>query len=128
MSQASSSYGGRVKRVLCPNCGVLANRFMSTTVKNNNRVFHKCPYFAVYWGCQYYQWEDEMVDSAVHALHAPASMHAVPIQAVAPPGAFPTTLTGGNAQVDNRVMQQIKWLEKLVYVCIFLAMYAIFKK
>ncbi|BAD87777.1 hypothetical protein [Oryza sativa Japonica Group] len=101
MSQASSSYGGRVKRVLCPNCD---------------------------WGCQYYQWEDEMVDSAVHALHAPASMHAVPIQAVAPPGAFPTTLTGGNAQVDNRVMQQIKWLEKLVYVCIFLAMYAIFKK
>lgn len=69
-----------------------------------------------------------MVDSAVQALHAPASMHAVPIQAVAPPGAFPTTLTGGNAQVDNRVMQQIKWLEKLVYVCIFLAMYAIFKK
>lgn len=60
MSQASNSYDGRVKRVLCPNCGVLANRFMSTTEKNNNRVFHKCPYFAVcasffadilYFGC-----------------------------------------------------------------------------
>jgi hypothetical protein len=49
MSQASSSYGGRarVRRVMCPNCHVLANRFIFTTVNNNNRVFHKCPYFAV---------------------------------------------------------------------------------
>lgn len=47
ISQESSSYGGRVKRVLCRNCHVLANRFISTTEKNNNCAFHKCPYLAV---------------------------------------------------------------------------------
>ena len=48
MSQGSSSYGGAPRRrVLCPNCNVLANRFISTTRANPNRAFHKCPYFAV---------------------------------------------------------------------------------
>nr|BAD19473.1 hypothetical protein [Oryza sativa Japonica Group]BAD19583.1 hypothetical protein [Oryza sativa Japonica Group] len=83
-------------------------------------------------GCQYYQWEDEMVDTGVQTPHAPAPIHTVPLQAVAPPGGFPTTplpirqdqATG----VDIRVMQQLKWLEKMVYVCIFLTLYAIFKK
>uniref|UniRef100_A0A0E0LPK1 Uncharacterized protein n=1 Tax=Oryza punctata TaxID=4537 RepID=A0A0E0LPK1_ORYPU len=32
MSQASSSYGGRVKRVLCPNCHVLANRLEAVSI------------------------------------------------------------------------------------------------
>jgi hypothetical protein len=47
MSQASSSYGRRSRRVMCPNCSVLANRFISMTTKNHNRAFHKCPYFAI---------------------------------------------------------------------------------
>uniref|UniRef100_A0A0E0JIQ3 Uncharacterized protein n=1 Tax=Oryza punctata TaxID=4537 RepID=A0A0E0JIQ3_ORYPU len=115
MSQASSSYGGRVKRVLCPNCHI--------------------------GGCQYYQWDDEMLDIGVQTPHAPAAIHVVPLQAVVAPGGFPTApplaimqegsqaaRVIGNAQVDNRVMQQLKWHEKMVYVCIFLAMYAIFKK
>ncbi|XP_021307742.1 uncharacterized protein LOC8085670 [Sorghum bicolor] len=137
MSQASSSYGGRatVRRVMCPNCHVLANRFISSTVNNNNRVFHKCPYFAVA-GCQYYQWEDEMDQVA-----APAPLHAVPLQAVPPPAAISTAAPvaliqdgsqaaghGGNAQDYSRVMQQLKWMEKMIFVCIFLALYAIFKK
>jgi len=30
--------------------------------------------------------------------------------------------------VQDRVMQQLKWIEKLVFVAIFLALYAIMKK
>uniref|UniRef100_A0A0E0JJE0 Uncharacterized protein n=1 Tax=Oryza punctata TaxID=4537 RepID=A0A0E0JJE0_ORYPU len=82
-----------------------------------------------------------MLDIGVQTPHAPAAIHVVPLQAVAAPGGFPTApplaimqegsqaaRVIGNAQVDNRVMQQLKWLEKMVYVCIFLAIYAIFKK
>jgi hypothetical protein len=47
MSLASSSYGRRPRRVMCPNCSVLANRFISMTTKNHNCAFHKCLYFAV---------------------------------------------------------------------------------
>jgi len=33
------------KRVFCPNCGVLANRFVAMTRGNYRRAFHKCPFF-----------------------------------------------------------------------------------
>uniref|UniRef100_A0A0E0M9Q7 Uncharacterized protein n=1 Tax=Oryza punctata TaxID=4537 RepID=A0A0E0M9Q7_ORYPU len=103
MFQASSSYGGRVKRVLCPNCHI--------------------------GGCQYYQWEDEILDIGVQTPHAPTAIHAVPLQAVATPGGFPTTPplaimqegsqaagATGNEQEYNRVMQQLKWLEKMSHL------------
>ena len=81
-----------------------------------------------------------MEDTEVQTPAAPA-----PLQAVAQPGCFPTTaplaiiqegsqVVGvvGNAQVENRidngVLQQLRWIEKMVYVCIFLALYAILKK
>jgi len=48
MSEGSSSYERRLtRRVFCPNCRVLANRFTARTEKNTSRVFHKCPYFSV---------------------------------------------------------------------------------
>ena len=158
-----------MKRVLCPNCHVLANRFISRTEKNPNRAFHKCPYYAVsailvasfsphiwffvdglggcfswFWfqvgGCRYYQWEDEMVDFEVQTQTTPAPLHAVPLQVVIS-GADQVAMyqegsqavgVVGNAVVenrgDNRVMQQLRWIEKLIYVCIFMALYAIMKK
>jgi hypothetical protein len=82
-----------------------------------------------------------MEDTKVQTPIAFALIHAVPLQAVAAPGGFPTAAplaiiqegsqaTGvvGNAQVDNRVLQQLRWIEKMIYVCMFLALYAIFKK
>uniref|UniRef100_A0A0D9VFE6 Uncharacterized protein n=1 Tax=Leersia perrieri TaxID=77586 RepID=A0A0D9VFE6_9ORYZ len=83
-----------------------------------------------------------MADNGFESSNAPA-IHAVPIKVVAPSAppmammqenplasAPPMAAAGvvGNAQVDNRVMQQPKWLEKMVYVCIILTIYAIFKK
>ncbi|KAJ1267775.1 hypothetical protein BS78_07G083900 [Paspalum vaginatum] len=45
--KASMSTGRRVRRVYCPNCGVLANQLTSGTSSNPGRVFYKCPYFSV---------------------------------------------------------------------------------
>lgn len=62
------------------------------------------------------------------------SLEPVPLQAVAPPGAIqaanPMAIyqEGVQNRVENRVEQQLGWIEKLVYVCIVLALYAIFKK
>jgi hypothetical protein len=82
-----------------------------------------------------------MRDIEVQTTTVPAPIHAVPPQAVAPTAGFPTacplvtiqegsqTAGGvGNAQVDNKVLQQLRWIEKMVYVCMFLPLYAIFKK
>ena len=86
-----------------------------------------------------------MEDTEVQTPTTHAPLQAVPLQAVAPPGGFPTTAplaiiqegsqaigVVGNAQVenmiDNGVLQQLRWIEKMVYVCIFLALYAILKK
>ena len=83
-----------------------------------------------------------MEDTEVQTPTAPAPLQVVPLQAVAPPGGFPIVAplaiiqegsqTAGVAQVenriDNRVLQQLRWIEKMVYVCIFLALYAILKK
>ena len=78
-----------------------------------------------------------MEDTEVQTLTAPA-----PLQAVAPPGGFPTAAPlaiiqeGSQAarvaqvenRIDNRVLQQLRWIAKMVYVCIFFALYAILKK
>lgn len=80
-----------------------------------------------------------MMDSGMQSPTAPDPLQAVPLQAVAPPDPLSMYQHGsngagvvGNAVVenrgDNRVMQQLRWLEKMVYVCIFLALYAIMKK
>ena len=34
----------------------------------------------------------------------------------------------GGGVVQDRVMQQLRWIDKLVFVAIFLALYAIMKK
>lgn len=70
---------------------------------------------------------------------ASAPLHAVPIQAVAPPAAISTAahaeaLIQQDAQPAiqgngaDRVLQQLRWIKKLVFVCIFLALFAIMKK
>ena len=83
-----------------------------------------------------------MEDTEVQTPIAPAPLQAVLLQAVAPPGGFSTiaplaiiqegSQATGVAQVenriDNRILQQLRWIEKMVYVCIFLALYAILKK
>lgn len=86
-----------------------------------------------------------MVDTRVQASTTPAPLQAVALQAVPPPAAIqpsdPLAMyqngsqaggVVGNAVVENRrdngVMQQLRWLEKMVYVCIALAFIAIFKK
>ena len=86
-----------------------------------------------------------MEDTEVQTPTAPAPLQAVPLQAVAPPSGFPTAApldiiqegsqaagVVGNAQVknriNNRILQQLRWIENIVYVCIFLALYAILKK
>jgi hypothetical protein len=80
-----------------------------------------------------------MVDLAPAPLHA-FPLDLVPLQAVPPPepiqAANPMAIYQEGAQdaravqnrVENRVEQQLKWIEKLLYLCIVLALYAIFKK
>jgi hypothetical protein len=48
MSKASSNFGGGVRQVFCPNCGVLANHFVARTSKNFSHVFHKCPFLVCF--------------------------------------------------------------------------------
>ena len=82
-----------------------------------------------------------MEDTLVHPPKAPAPLQAIPLQAVAALAPISTTAplaiiqedsqsarTVGNAVVEDRVLQQLRWIEKLVFVCIFLALYAIMKK
>jgi hypothetical protein len=67
-------------------------------------------------------------------------IQAVPLQAVVAPGGFPiaplailqegsqAAIVEGHAPMDKRVQQQLRRIEKLVYLCLVLALYAIFKK
>ena len=75
-------------------------------------------------------------------------MSPVPLQTVPAPAAIPTStplvaiqevsqasgamegnrVGESNRVVEDGVIQQLRWIEKLVFVCIFLALYAIFKK
>jgi hypothetical protein len=72
------------------------------------------------------------------SVQAPALL-SVPLQAVPADGAIPSStplvaiqegsrVGESNRVVDDGVIQQLRWIEKLVFVCIFLALYAIFKK
>jgi hypothetical protein len=69
----------------------------------------------------------------LQALPAPvAPLQAVPAP-IAPMGTIQQDLQASVAMQRNRVVedgviQQLRWIEKLVFVCIFLALYAIFKK
>jgi len=82
-----------------------------------------------------------MEDTVVHPPKALAPLQAIPLQAVAAPAPISTVAPlaivqensqsariVGNAVVEDRVLQQLRWIEKLVFVCIFLALYAIMKK
>jgi hypothetical protein len=77
-----------------------------------------------------------MGDTEVQTPTAPAPIHAVPLQAVAAPGGFPTAaplaiiqegsqVAGvvGNAQVDNRVLQQLGGLKRWsMFACFLLCL------
>ena len=82
-----------------------------------------------------------MEDTVVQPPTAPAPLQAIPLQAVAAPAPISTVAplaiiqeesqparVVGNAVVEDRVIQQLRWIEKLVFICIFLALYAIMKK
>ena len=74
-------------------------------------------------------------------------MSPVPLQTVPAPAAIPTStplvaiqvfqasgamegnrVGESNRVVEDGVIQQLRWIDKLVFICIFLALYAIFKK
>ena len=71
-----------------------------------------------------------MEDTKVQTPTTPTPLQVVPLQAVAPPGGFSTiaplaiiqegSQATGVAQVenriDNRILQQLRWIEKMVYV------------
>jgi hypothetical protein len=71
-------------------------------------------------------------------LQAVAAGAGVPLQATAVGAAIPPTpaimqqgsraTQAGGGLVQDRVEVQLKWIEKLLFVCIFLALYAIMKK
>ncbi|CAN6288716.1 unnamed protein product [Urochloa humidicola] len=148
MSQGSSN-GRRTRRLFCPNCGVLANWNKATTKENFGHIFYKCPYFAA-GGCQFFQWEDMMGETSVQgrARAAPVVpvdlvqqvvtpggggvLPMVPVQEqAAPGGGVPAAGAAAQVQrqmVDGRIMDQLKWIEKLVFICILLVLYAIWKK
>lgn len=71
-------------------------------------------------------------------LQAVAAGAGVPLQATAVGAAIPPTpaimqqgsqaTQAGGGLVQDRVEVQLKWIETLLFVCIFLALYAIMKK
>ncbi|CAL5033734.1 unnamed protein product [Urochloa decumbens] len=139
MSQGSSN-GRRNRRLFCPNCGVLANWNRETTEENFGRIFYMCPYFAAE-GCQFFQWEDMMGQTSGLGRARAASVLPVvpapaPVQEVAAPGGggvpvaeAPAAVAQGQRQmVYERILDQLKWIEKLVLLCILLVLYAIWKK
>ncbi|KAJ1256721.1 hypothetical protein BS78_K324000 [Paspalum vaginatum] len=133
MSEASMSTGRRVRRVYCPNCGVLANRLTSGTSGNPGRVFYKCPYFSV-GGCQYYQWEDMMGQASGSGVARPvAPIAGAVVPMVAPVAAgedyavVPRATAVGQGMNEDRIMLQLKRIEKLVIVCILLVLYLLWK-
>ena len=82
-----------------------------------------------------------MEDTVVQPPTAPAPLQAIPLQAVAAPAPISTVAhlaiiqedsqparVVGNAVVEDRVVQQLRWIEKLMFVCIFLTLYDIMKK
>jgi hypothetical protein len=61
----------------------------------------------------------------LQAVSAPAA----PLQVMPAPAAIPTSTQASGAVKGNRLGEgNRRWTEKLVFVCIFLALYAIFKK
>jgi len=78
-----------------------------------------------------------MGETSVQIVAPTTPLSHVPLQAVPAPAAIPTPTPmaliqeggqAGGVVVQDRVMQQLRWIEKLVFVAIFLALYAIMKK
>ena len=75
--------------------------------------------------------------TSIQKVAPTATLSPVPLQAVPAAAAIPTPTpmaliqeggqTGGGV-VQDKVMQQLRWIEKLVFVAIFLALYAILKQ
>ncbi|TVU33645.1 hypothetical protein EJB05_25475, partial [Eragrostis curvula] len=135
MSQGSSSTRLRNKQALlaaarrvdCPNCRVRACVNIAKTPANYDRMFYKCPYFSRH-GCQYYEWADEMEENQ---FAAPREVDApVPAREVQGPLAQPRFAPVAEAEpMDLRVIEEkLKWIEKIVFVCVVLVMYSLFFK
>ena len=66
------------------------------------------------------------------ATLSPVPLQAVPALAtISTPAPMTVIQEGGQAGgvvVQDRVMQRLRWIEKLIFVAIFLAMYVIMKK
>ena len=78
-----------------------------------------------------------MGETSIQKVAPTATLSPVPLQVVPAAAAIPTPTPmaliqecgqAGGVVVQDRVMQQLTWIEKLVFVAIFLALYAIMKK
>ena len=78
-----------------------------------------------------------MGETSIQKVAPTATLSPVPLQAVPAAAAIPTPTSialiqegdhAGGVVVQDRVMQQHRWIEKLVFIAIFLALYAIMKK
>ena len=78
-----------------------------------------------------------MGETSVQTVAPTATLSPVLLQAVPAAAAIPTPTSialiqegdhAGGVVVQDRVMQQLRWIKKLVFVAIFLALYAIMKK
>ncbi|KAL6843026.1 hypothetical protein ACP4OV_027339 [Aristida adscensionis] len=135
-----------VPRVDCPNCHVRANAFISETPANFGRLFYKCPRYSAL-GCQFYQWADTMEDFFTGGTPAalgggamvPAAAQApVPVaaQALPLPAAQAEAAAGQRMDMDlwlieerlARIMEELRWIEKIVCACVILMLYALFFK
>ncbi|KAG2538177.1 hypothetical protein PVAP13_9NG839714 [Panicum virgatum] len=112
------------KRVFCPNCRVLVNWNRATTQRNFGRVFYKCPYFS------FFIWEDMVRETSGQG--GPLVYPILPLvpkpEAEAPRPIAEQVVGHGRRIVEERIFEQLKWIGKLVFVCIMLVLYAILKK
>ena len=78
-----------------------------------------------------------MGETSIQKVAPTATLSPIPLQAVPVVAAIPTPTPmaliqeggqAGGVVVQDRVMHQLRWIEKLVFVAIFLALYAIMKK
>ncbi|PUZ67827.1 hypothetical protein GQ55_3G465200 [Panicum hallii var. hallii] len=107
------------RRVFCPNCGVLANWNRATTPMNFGHGFYNCPYFSGIMGHTSAQ-----AGPPVHPV-----LPLVPQTEADAPRAVAEQGEGhGRRMVEEKIFEQLKWIKKLVFVCIMLVLYAILKK
>ena len=141
------------RRVDCPNCRVQANVFYANTEGNTGQVFYKCPYFLVSKlefdflrfgcfsssyemcvccfgvcmvlqavGCQYFQWTDTMDRSSERSNTGQRMDYGLEQRMKV---VLEQRLNMLELKME-RILDHIKWLQKILCVCIIVVIYGIF--